>query len=185
MVEGKQQNGVVGRLKLLLNGRSTISRQGSLSSAASPKSIAPRLGVSILSSPTIDIPGISPYRSPTSRLPSPHSARELPSSTVNTLAEPPHTRPRQPAASASPPSPPLARTGRSSPRDGGWEHVRLNSDTAHGRGRRRKKARPRAAARSIFREKSGRFKLIRCVALGTLLAVGLTVCKLQSSLGET
>jgi hypothetical protein len=179
MLEKQQRNGFAGRLRSLFNGRSTISSQVPPLSVVSPKSPAPRLGLSILSSPTIDIPGLPSHRSPSSRSPtSRHSVNGVRSPTGVTIAAPPSSRSRR--SPALPPSPPLPQSGRSSPRTNWeWEHVRDNSGHTRRRRRRaRTNGRPRSNKKSLLRQKAGRMKLFRCLGLGLVLAIGLTVCKL-------
>jgi hypothetical protein len=179
MVEGKLQNGFAGRIRSLFNGRSTISSQSFTSSVVSPKSPAPRLGLSILSSPTIDLPGLPSHLSPPSRAPlSPHSFRDMTSPTGMTVAALPSARSRWSHSTVHPPPSSRPRSQPNSPRrNWDWEHVRTSSgDTRRRRTRRMKHGRPRGATKGILREKAGRVKLIRCLGLGILLGVGLTVC---------
>jgi hypothetical protein len=179
MVEEKLQSGLAGRIRSLFNGRSTISSQRFPSSVVSPKSPAPRLGLSILASPTIDLPGLPSHLSPPSRVPmSPHSFRGMTSPTGVTVAPPPSARSRRSHSTIHPPSSCPLRSEPNSPRrNWGWEHVRNSSGSTRRRRTRRKElGRPPGAIKGILREKAGRIKLIRCLGLGILLGVGLTVC---------
>ena len=180
MVDNQPRNGFATRLKSLFNGRSTIARQSPPSSLVSPKSPAPRLGVSILSSPRIDLPGLPSHLSPSSRTPtSAHSDHEASSPPPSTVAAPASALFRQDPSSTVPPTPPLVPSGRSSPPSTWrWEHVRDSSGNVRKRRRRlRDAARPRGAKKSLLRERAGRLKLMRCLGLGILLAVGLSVCE--------
>lgn len=178
MVDKKQQNSLAGRVLSMLNGRSTISSHDSASSVMSPKSSAPRLGLSILSSPTIDLPGLPSHGPPSSRMPvSPYAVGGVQSPDRDIIVGQPSATPRQSAVSVLPPSQALIRPGQSSPRRNlDREYVRGGSENIRRRRKRAKIARPRTAAKSIFRAKAGRMKLIRCLASGSLLAIGLTVC---------
>ncbi len=187
MVGREPPNVLAGRIRSLFNGRSTISGQTS-PSVVSPQSPAPRLGLSILSSPTIDLPGLPSPVLPSSRAPaSPHSADGVTSPVGITIAAPPSARSRQSHSIMYPPPPALPTSGRSSPQTNWeWEHVRDSSGSTQRRRRRKTKhGRPPRGAKSIFREKAGRMKLIRCLGLGSLLAVGLTICKLVISFEKT
>ena len=178
----EQQSGFTRRLTSLFNGRSTIASQSFPSSAASPKSPAPRLGVSILSSPRIDLPGLPSHASPSLRSPvSRYSNEEELSPPPTTISAPASVRSRQDQPSTFPPSQSLAQSGRRSPRSNWeWEHVRDSSgNTRRRRKRLREHVRPRGARKTILREKAGRLKLIRCLGLGLLLAVGFSVCRLN------
>ncbi len=178
------QNGINGRLRSMFSGRSTISRQSSLPLVVSPKSPAPRLGLSILSSATIDLPGLPSHVSPSSRAStSPRSIRGLASQLSITIAAPSSARSRQSHSTTHCVSPDPSQSGQTSPRaNWDWEHVRSRSGSIRRRRRKRpiKQGRPRRGVKSILQEKAGRLKLIRCLALGLLLAVGLTVCKFES-----
>lgn len=175
------QNGITGRLKRMFNGRSTISRQNSPPLVVSPKSPAPRLGLSILSSPTIDLPGIPSHVLPSSRASiSPRSIHRITPQDAIAIAAPSSARSGQSRSAAHSVLPNPSRSEVTSPRTNwDWEHVRDHSGSI--RRRRRKRAieqvRPRHGVKSILQEKAGRSKLIRCFALGLLLAVGLTICK--------
>jgi hypothetical protein len=184
MVDKEQYTGFAGRFRSLFDGRSTIASQSLPSSVVSPKSPAPRLGVSILSGPRIDLPGLPSHLSPSSRSPtSPHPDLRAGSPSPTAIAAPPSARSRQHPSSAFPPTPPIPRSERSSPRSNwDWEHVRDSSGNTRRRRRRLREAvRPRGAKKSLLREKAGRLKLIRCLGLGLLLTVGLSVCKLTLS----
>lgn len=180
MVNIEQRNGFGTRLKSLFNGRSTIARQSLPSSIVSPKSPAPRLGVSILASPRIDLPGLPSHLSPFPRSPtSTHLDHGGCSPPPATIAAPASALSRQDASPAFPLSPHLHCTTRSSPPSTWqWEHVRDSSGNTRRRRRRLREAvRPRGAKKSLLREKTGRLKLVRCLGLGLLLAVGLSVCE--------
>lgn len=180
----KDQNGFAGRLRSLFDGRSIISSQNPPSSTVSPKSPAPRLGLSILLSPTIDLPGLPSHVSPSSRAPaSPQPIGRVTSPTGSTITAPPFASSRQPRSTIHSPSPTFAPSGHSSRRtDWNWEHVRDNSGSVRRRPRRRmEQARPQHGIKGILREKAGRLKLIRCLGLGSLVVVGLAICKLGVS----
>lgn len=186
MIHEKQQNGLAGRIRTLFTGRSSFSSQNFHPSVGSPKSPGPRLGISILSSPTIDIPGLHAQTSPSSRLSaSPHLIEGTNSPTSFSIAVLPPARSRQSAFSVHPSSPPPPRSGQSSPHTNGqWESVRDRSGNTRRRRRRSEHARSRRGVKNMFREQAGRMKLIRCVGLGSILAIGLTVCEIDPSLGD-
>lgn len=178
--------GFGGRLRTLFHGRSSISSQNSPSSVDSPKSPAPRLGLSILLSPTIDLPGLPSQRSPSSQTPAPpQSTSRLASPTGSTIFAPPSAWSRQPQPHS--PTQTLSQSRQSSPRtDWNWEHVRDSSGNVRRRRKRRiGQTRPRHGMKSILQSKTGRLKLLRCLGLGSLLAIGLTVCKQMVSLKTT
>ena len=175
------QNGITGRLRSMFNGRSTISRQNAPPLVVSPKSPTPRLGLSILSSPTIDLPGLPSHVSPSSRpTVSPRSIHGLTPQEGITIAAPPSARSAQSHSAAHSVTPNYSRSEVTSPRTiWDWEHVRDRSGNMRRRRRKRaiRQVRPRHGVKSILQEKAGRSKLIRCLGLGLLLAVGLTICK--------
>lgn len=180
MVDTKQSEGVASRIRSLFSGRSTISSQ-SPTVLLSPKSPAPRLGLSILSSPTIDIPGIPSHHFLSSRTTSPQFVQGIASPIGANLPTPPSAISRNFHSVTDPSSPGLQR---SSPRrNQEWEHIR-NDSGSRVRRRQRPNTRPHGVRKSILHEKAGRMKLLRCVGLGSLLAIGLTVCAFNFPPGE-
>jgi hypothetical protein len=183
MTDEGTPRGLSGRLRGLFNGHSTISRRISASDILSPKSPAPRLGLSILSSPRIDLAGLPSHTSPSARV-SPRSATSwAPSPTGPNVLIPPPVRSRQSHPSISSPHARPTRPNRGSPRTQ-WEWEETRDSTGNTRRIRRRIAgivQPKRAAKSIFREKAGRMKLIRCLVLGSLLAVGLIICRHPAS----
>jgi hypothetical protein len=179
----KKEYGLGGRLRTLFHGRSSISSQNSPSSVDSQKSPAPRLGLSILLSPTIDLPGLPSHTSPSSQTPAPpESTSRLASPTGSTISALPSAWSRQPRPHS--PLQALSHPGQSSPQtDWNWEHVRDGSGNVRRRRKRKMgQTRPKHGMKSILRSKTGRLKLLRCLGLGSLLAIGLTVCKQMVSL---
>lgn len=176
----QQQNGFARRLTSLFNGRSTFRSQILPSSAVSPKSPAPRLGVSILSSPRIDLPGLPSCAAPSSLPPvSPYSNEEALSPPLTAIAAPASVYSSRDQPSTLSPSTPSAESRRHPLQSNWqWEHVRDSSgNTRRRRKRLREHVRPRGAKKGILQEKAGRLKLIRCLGLGFTLAVGLSICR--------
>jgi hypothetical protein len=186
----KDGYGLGGRLRSLLHGRSSISSPNSPSAVISPKSPAPRLGLSVLLSPTIDLPGLPSHGSQSSPVPAQHqTTRGISSPTASTISSRPAWR-RQSQPITQAPSPILSQSGQrgqsSSQSRWDWEHVRDNSGRVRRRRRRRTgQKRPRDGIKGILRSKTGRLKLLRCLGLGSLLVIGSTVCKQRDSLKVT
>ena len=183
----KNMNDFAWSIRSLFHGRSTISSHSSASTLVHRDPPAPRLGLAILSRPTINLHGPPSHVSPSSRASaSRRSTSELSSPTGSTTCGPPSARSRQSFPAVRSPPSSSSRSGQSPPWPN-WqlEYVRDSSGTM--RTRRKPKTehgRPRHGMKSLFREKAGRLKLIRCVALGSLLAVGLAVCKLRRCFGK-
>ena len=166
-----RRTGFAGQLASLFHGRSTISSRRTSDAVLSPKSPAPRLGLSILTSPTIDLPGLPSHEA---RSRSPRSPEGQRSVRDGDITVPPSARARR-LRDEGPPE----DTSQSNWR---WEDV---IDSAGGRTRRRRRIqkRPRGA-RGILREKEGRMKLLRCLGFGLLLAVGVSVCMYNGTTGN-
>ena len=186
----KDGHGLGGRLRSMLHGRSSISSPSSPSLINSPKSPAPRLGLSILVSPTIDLPGLPSHVSQSPQVQAqPQSTRGITSPTGSTTSSR-SAGARQSQPIIQHPSQTLSQSGQrgqrgqSSPQSRwDWEHVRDSSGSVRRRRKRRMgRSGPRDGIKGILRSKTGRLKLLRCLGLGSLLVIGLTVCKQNDSL---
>ena len=184
MLQQERRGHVTSNWRSLFNGRSTIARRDPTLTASpvhSPKSPAPRLGIAILTSPTISIPGVTGHRVSTAdEVTSPAATGALVTSPQGTNGSPtiqssesgPPPRPQQPHL----PSPRLEENWFRHDRgiSGRRQHAEKFQRTALKKG-----GRPHSNKKRFLSRCSGRLKLFRCLGTGVALFGVLGVCRLN------
>ena len=180
------------QISSMFSGRSTIERRPSARDQASPKSPAPRLGLSIFTNHSrIQLPYMSTDVASGRRSPSSTHSIIDPSSSPSSAIQPMPAAALQRQDSVSGPSlsrpvaPIRSLSSRSTPVRGADQEedslLHLMDHEQRRRRRRKQKQRPRDTSRSLvvkaMKKKGVRHRAFTCLLLGIILAVVLSICK--------